>query len=138
VSAAPGSRRWTAPRRRGPAALSEQLLTASVLLLLHDGPATSEEVCDGLAPFGLHEHPDALQRRLESMEEVGLVFSTWGPAASAPERHTFHIAPEGMQWLRHAAGALETTEFFLGAFVARCAERCLTQTSQGRSPPGCS
>jgi DNA-binding PadR family transcriptional regulator len=119
-----------------PAALSEQLLTASVLLLLHDSPATSEDVCAELAPFGLHEQQTALQRRLESMEDAGLVFSTWGPAASAPERHTFHIAPEGMQWLRHAAGELESTEFFLGAFVARCAERCLTQTSHGRSRPG--
>ena len=70
------------------------------------------------------------------MEDVGLVFSTWGPAANSPERHTFHIAPDGMQWLRHASGELETTESFLGAFVARCAEHGLTPTSQGPSRPG--
>jgi DNA-binding PadR family transcriptional regulator len=71
------------------------------------------------------------------MEDAGLVFSTWGPFASSPERHTFHIASDGMQWLRHTADDLQSTEFFLGAFVARCGERCLTPASPGRSRPNC-
>lgn len=106
------------------------MLTASVLLLLNDTPATSQDVCDGLAALGLHQHPASLQRRLESMEDVGLVFSTWGPSVGTPERHTFHIASDGTQWLRHAARELQSTELVLGAFVARCAEHCLTPPSR--------
>ena len=133
MSAAPRPRRACGPHRpvgHGPADLYEHVLTASVLLLVHDTHATSRDVCDGLAALGLHQHPASLQRRLESMEDVGLVFSTWGPSADSPERHTFHIASDGTQWLRHATRELQSAELFLGAFVSRCAEHCLTPPSR--------
>ena len=131
---------WSRPPRRGTESnrlcrrggshddLLEHLLTAYALLLLHETPASSQELHDRLAALGFHEDPARLQRRLEAMEDLGLLFSTWGQSANAPERHTFHIAPEGTQWLRRAANELQRTEGFLGAFVARCGERFVAPT----------
>jgi DNA-binding PadR family transcriptional regulator len=102
--------------------LLEHLRTGCILLLLHETAACSVQLHSALAGLRLHEDPAALQCALEAMEDTGLVFSTWGPAATVPRRHTFHIAPAGDQWLRHAASDLRSTEGFLGAFVARCGE----------------
>jgi DNA-binding PadR family transcriptional regulator len=126
-------RRATASDRRGWRGANqdeflEHLLTACVLLLLHETPASSRGLHDGLADLGFDEDPARLQHTLEAMEDLGLLFSTWGQSANAPERHTFHVAPEGRQWLRQAASELQSTEGFLGAFVARCREHFLTTT----------
>jgi DNA-binding PadR family transcriptional regulator len=103
--------------------LLEHLLTACVLLLLHETSASCAQLHDALTALRLQEDPAVLQATLEAMEDTGLIFSTWGPFATAPRRHTFHIAAAGRQWLRHAAGELQSAEGFLGAFVARCGER---------------
>jgi DNA-binding PadR family transcriptional regulator len=104
-------------------ALVAHLLTACVLLLLYETPATSAELHTALAALRLHEDPTVLQFRLEAMEDNGLVYATWGPSATAPERHTFHIADAGLQWLQMAADELRHTNGFLGSFVARYEER---------------
>jgi DNA-binding PadR family transcriptional regulator len=103
--------------------LFAHLLRACVLLLLYETPASSAQLHDALGSLRLHEDPAVLQETLEAMEDIGLVFSTWGPHATAPERHTFHIAPAGTQWLQVAADELQSTKGFLGSFLARCEER---------------
>jgi DNA-binding PadR family transcriptional regulator len=108
-------------------ALLAHLLTACVLLLLYETPATSAELQRALAALRLHEDPAVLQFRLEAMEDSGLVYATWGPGATAPERHTFHIADAGTQWLQHASDELRSTNGFLGSFVARYGERFVAQ-----------
>ncbi len=105
--------------------LREHLVTACVLVLLHETPATSAQLEGALAALRLRDWPGGLQRVLETMEEDGYVFSTWGPPPAGRQRHTFHIAPLGTQWLCEAAGELQQHEGFLGAFVARCGERLL-------------
>jgi DNA-binding PadR family transcriptional regulator len=106
--------------------LLAHLLTACVLLLLYEAPASSAQLHEALPALRLHEDPAVLQGTLEAMEDAGLVFSTWGPRATAPERHTFHIAPAGTQWLQASAEELQSTKGFLGSFVARCEERFVT------------
>jgi DNA-binding PadR family transcriptional regulator len=103
--------------------LLEQLVISCVLLLLHETPASSEELHEALAALRLNRDREVIQGTLELMEDAGLVFSTWGASATAPGRHTFHIAPAGSQWLVNATARLRSTEGFLGAFVARCGER---------------
>lgn len=104
-------------------ALLAHLLTACVLLLLYETPATSAELHGALTALRLHEDPAVLRFRLEAMADNGLVYSTWGPGASAPEKHTFHIAEPGLEWLQMAADELRSTKGFLGSFVARYEER---------------
>jgi hypothetical protein len=104
-------------------ALLAHLLTACVLLLLYETPATSDELHAALAALRLHEDPAGLQFRLEAMEDSALVYSTWGAGAAAPGHHTFHIAAAGLQWLQMAADELRSTNGFLGSFVARYEER---------------
>jgi DNA-binding PadR family transcriptional regulator len=104
-------------------ALVAHLLTACVLLLLYETPASSAELHSALAALRLHEAPDVLQLRLEAMEDSGLVYATWGPGATAPDKHTFHIAGAGVQWLTLASDELRSTSGFLGSFVARFQER---------------
>jgi DNA-binding PadR family transcriptional regulator len=104
-------------------ALLAHLLTACVLLLLYETPATCEELHSALAALRLHEDPAVLQFRLAAMEDSGLVYATWGPRATTPERHTFHIAEPGLRWLELAADELRSTNGFLGSFVARYEER---------------
>jgi DNA-binding PadR family transcriptional regulator len=103
--------------------LLEQLVISCVLLLLHETPASSDELHDALSALRLNRDRAVIQGTLELMEDAGLVFSTWGASARAPGRHTFHIAPAGSQWLVKATARLRSTEGFLGAFVARCGER---------------
>jgi DNA-binding PadR family transcriptional regulator len=121
----------------GDDALLAHLLTACVLLLLYETPATSGELHSALAALRLHEDPAVLQFRLAAMEDSGLVYATWGPGATAPERHTFHIAEDGLRWLQLAADELRSTKGFLGSFVARYEERFVAGASgasgQGRS-----
>lgn len=103
--------------------LLEHLLTACILLLLVETPASSARLHVALGALRLQEDAGAVQLTLEAMEDMGLVFSTWGPAATTPRRHTFHIAPAGDQWLHDATSELQCSRGFLGAFVARCGER---------------
>ena len=128
MSAASGSA-WTSltGRRELPETQDDELLAlllrACVLLLLYETPASSTQLHDALGALRLNEDPAVLQETLEAMEDIGLVFSTWGPHATAPERHTFHIAPAGTQWLQVAADELQNTKGLLGSFLARCEER---------------
>jgi|GEM_PF-5586572 len=133
MSASPHARRTGArdhDRRRAVAEhedLHSHLVSSCVLLLLVERPASSLQLHEALGALRLSEDPLlALQCALEVMEETGLVFSTWGPGASCPDRHTFHITPAGSLWLRHAIPQLRTAEGILGAFVARCSERFVT------------
>ena len=93
------------------------LLTGCVLLLLHETSATRAQLEDALAAVRWRAYPVSLQRVLETMQDDGLVFSTAGP--------TLHIAPAGTRWLCEAAGELQRSEGFLGAFLARCGERLI-------------
>jgi hypothetical protein len=95
--------------------LLQHLLTGCVLLLLHETSATRAQLDDALAAVRLHDYSVSMQRVLETMERDGLVFSTSGPM--------LHIAPAGTRWLCEAAGELQRSEGFLGAFLARCGER---------------
>ena len=94
--------------------LLEHLLTGCVLLLLHETSATPAQLEDALAAAPLREYLASLQPVLDAMEGDGLVFSTSGP--------TLHIASAGTRWLCNAAGELQRSEGFLGAFLARCGE----------------
>lgn len=116
--------RWE-PQEEFEEDLLAHLLSACILLLLVETPASSEQLRVALGALRLHEDPGVVQRTLEAMEDVGLVFSTWGAAATTPRRHTFHIAAAGSQWLHDATDELQCSEGFLGAFIARCGERLL-------------
>ena len=111
-----------------PADLSTHLLQAFVVLELQHAPAARAELHERLAPLGLELGLGELQGLLEAMEAAGLLFSTWGPQAAEPHRHTFHVAPQGSDWLSHAIGALHDAEAYVGAFVARYKERFVSPT----------
>ena len=103
--------------------LAERLLRACILLELQETPASSMGLHERLAPFGFELRIAELQRLLEAMEIAGLLVSTWGPHASEPHHHTFHVLPAGSRWLRGAVRELYDAEGFVGAFVARYQER---------------
>lgn len=131
MTASSSSRRTGFARPRSqpaapPGDLSAHLLRACVVLELEDAPADSAALHARLAPLGLEIDVAGLQGLLEAMEGAGLLFSTWGPQVGEPHRHTFHITPEGSQWLSHAVGTLRDAEAAVGTFVARYTERFIS------------
>ena len=106
--------------------LAEHLLRACIVLELQRAPSSSAQLRRRLEPFSMDGETGDLQGLLEAMEGAGLLFSTWGPHASEPERHTFHVTPAGSEWLSSAVRDLHDSEAFVGVFVARYQERFVT------------
>ncbi len=84
-------------------------LRPCLLLLLGEEPTYGYELRDKLAPLSLaHWDPGTVYRTLNTMEDDGLVRSTWERSAEGPRRRRYEITPAGSSvldaWARELCG----------------------------------
>jgi DNA-binding PadR family transcriptional regulator len=108
----------------GAAALYDRLVRVSLLLLLLDGPASSEDLRAGLRPLGLMQTVAAVEAALDELAAAGSVHGAQEPSADGRHARVYAMTADGGIWLRDAMTELRRTEVVLGGFLARCGE-CL-------------
>jgi PadR family transcriptional regulator PadR len=95
-------------------------LRPCLLLLLAEGTSHGYELYERVAELGLDRlDPGRLYRCLRSMDEDGLVTSTWEPSASGPARRTYALTQEGRDWLHVLSGSLVEVSRMLDSYRTR-------------------
>jgi PadR family transcriptional regulator, regulatory protein PadR len=94
-----------------------------VLLLLGEEPTYGYELREKLAPFSLgHWDPGTVYRTLNTMEDDGLVRSTWERSAEGPRRRRYEITPAGSAvldaWARELCGMRDMIIGFIERYEA--------------------
>jgi PadR family transcriptional regulator PadR len=84
-------------------------LRPCVLLLLGEEPTYGYELREKLAPLSFgHWDPGTVYRTLNTMEDDGLVHSTWERSAEGPRRRRYEITSAGSvvldEWARELCG----------------------------------
>lgn len=99
---------------------ARSLLRPAILLLLKERASHGYELVSRLGDLGL-EVPDfgGLYRALRTMEEEGLVSSSWGTPARGPARRVYALTPEGEDQLRESAPALVQQRRAIGGLLDR-------------------
>jgi PadR family transcriptional regulator PadR len=103
-----------------PTGLPRSYLRPCLLLLLAEGTSHGYELLDQVGALGLDRvDPGGLYRSLRSMEQEGLVRSTWEPSTSGPARRTYELTDEGADWLHVMAGSLQDVARSLASYRRR-------------------
>ena len=113
------SRTWDADGRRWVvSARVERFFEPAVLLALRDGPAHGYELVDEMGSWGDDYVVDSgnLYRMLRSLEDEGLVRSTWSDSDRGAARRVYALEPKGARVLEAWAEALTATEAVLHRF----------------------
>ncbi len=100
--------------------LPRNFVRPCLLLLIAEAPAHGYDLLEKLAELGLVRiDPGGLYRALRAMEQEGLVRSWWEPSETGPDRRTYNLTAEGLDWLHAWAGSLREMKRLLGIFLAR-------------------
>ncbi len=115
-------------------------LRPCVLLLLGEEPTYGYELREKLAPLSLgHWDPGTVYRTLNTMEDDGLVRSTWERSAEGPRRRRYEITPVGTamldDWARELCGMRDMIIDFIDRYEADHHERAPV-TATGRVTAG--
>lgn len=103
-----------------PVGLPRNYLRPCLLLLLAEGTAHGYELLDQVSALGLGPvDPGGLYRCLRSMDEEGLVRSTWEPSTSGPARRNYELTNDGRDWLHVVAGSLAEVARSLATYRRR-------------------
>jgi len=95
-------------------------LRPCLLLLLAEGTSHGYELLDQVAQMGLGKvDPGGVYRCLRSMDEDGLVRSTWQPSTAGPARRTYALTDEGRDWLHAVASSLADVQRALEGYHHR-------------------
>jgi PadR family transcriptional regulator, regulatory protein PadR len=103
-----------------PSGLPSNYMKACALLLLSEAPAHGYQLLvrmSAVAPIGFDL--GALYRVLRTMEEDGLVGSTWEESALGPDRRVYHVTDRGRQTLHAEADALDDVRRHMATFIRR-------------------
>ncbi len=98
-------------------------LRPCVLLLLGEEPTYGYELREKLAPLSFgHWDPGTVYRTLNTMEDDGLVRSTWERSAEGPRRRRYEITPAGStvldDWARELCGMRDMIIDFIDRYEA--------------------
>lgn len=100
--------------------LPRNFVRPCLLLLIAESPAHGYDLLEQLAELGLVRiDPGGLYRALRAMEQEGLVRSWWEPSETGPDRRTYNLTAEGLDWLHAWAGSLREMKRLLGTFLGR-------------------
>ena len=99
--------------------------TLILLLLLRDGSTHGYDLAETLGDVVPGERIDLgnLYRLLRSLEEEGIVTSTWRDDLPGRSKRTYDLTPEGERLLDTWAEALRTAQNQIAAFLQRYDER---------------
>jgi PadR family transcriptional regulator PadR len=119
----PRSRHFAGGRWRVRARV-ERFVEPAVLLLLEEQPAHGYELLDHLPDMLEGERVDLgnLYRILRSLEDEGLVRSSWDASTPGPAKRRYEITSEGRRVLMTWVEALEDARTRIGRFLERFAE----------------
>jgi PadR family transcriptional regulator PadR len=112
--------------------LPKNFLRPCLLLLLHESPAHGYDLRERLRPLGFNrDDPGRLYRALRTLEEAGLVSSTWQASAGGPDRRTYELTPAGEERLMEAVAELEAMNEVLDRFLLRCVDSAAADGPHG-------
>jgi PadR family transcriptional regulator, regulatory protein PadR len=103
-----------------PSGLPSNYLKACSLLLISEAPAHGYQLLarlSAVAPIGFDL--GALYRVLRTMEDDGLVVSTWEESALGPDRRVYAITGRGRQALDAEAEVLDEVLLHMATFIRR-------------------
>ncbi len=115
------------PTDTSPPDLPEDFWHALVLALLNEAPSSRHELRDQLCRMGVPDNGHGVERALRELEHRGLVYAG-DDAAMRCSAGTYRLTRDGSERLGDAVLDLRGTEVLLGRFLARCAERLVTDT----------
>lgn len=118
------SRRRVGPGRWHVRARLERFTEPAVLLVLRDTPGHGYELLEQLQTLMPNERIDMgnLYRILRSLEQEGLVTSTWDEEAPGPAKRIYVITQSGRRVLAQWVEAFKKIEQQIAAFFKRYAE----------------
>lgn len=98
-------------------------LRPCVLLLLGEEPTYGYELREKLAPLSMGSwDPGTVYRTLNTMEDDGLVHSTWERSAEGPRRRRYEITRDGSAvldaWARELCGMRDRIVDFIDRYEA--------------------
>jgi PadR family transcriptional regulator PadR len=106
-----------------PQAMPRNFLRPAILLLLREQRAHGYDLLERLRPLGfVRDDPGRLYRALRSLEQEGLVQSTWEQSAAGPDRRMYKLTRSGVEELHVAAKALVDARETVDVFLTRYAE----------------
>lgn len=100
-----------------PPRLRKDLLSAWLLLLIHQQPRHGYDIRAQLRARGYDAEPSGLYRVLREMEDEGLIVSRWAEGASGPQRRVYELMPKGREELHESASALARARSAQTAFL---------------------
>jgi poly-beta-hydroxybutyrate-responsive repressor len=104
-------------------ALPRNFLRPAVLLLLREEAAHGYDLLERLQPLGFRRaDPGGLYRALRTLEDEGLVRSSWEPSGTGPDRRMYEITRAGAEELHRLTSALESGREALDTFLSRYSE----------------
>ena len=117
-------RRRVGPGRWQVRARLERFVEPAVLLVLRDSPGHGYELLEQLSTLMPNERIDMgnLYRILRSLEQEGLVSSTWDADAPGPAKRIYVITPSGRRVLSQWVESFKKIEQQIAAFTARYAQ----------------
>lgn len=101
-----------------PAGTPKNFLRPCTLLLLDEQPAYGYELRGRLRPFVGCE-TGAIYRTLNTMEDEGLVRSSWERSATGPRRRRYELTDDGREMLSSWAAELRALSQLIGGFLDR-------------------
>ena len=121
VDRQPRCRCRVAPGRFEVRARIERFAEPAVLLLLAEGESHGYQLAEDLEELLDEGRVDFgnLYRLLRSLEEEGLVASTWSEEAPGPQKRVYELTGEGAALLDAWAASLRARRERLGALLAR-------------------
>jgi len=101
--------------------LPKNFLRPCLLLLLRESPSHGYDLRERLRPLGFsRDDPGRLYRALRTLEDAGLVRSSWQTSSGGPDRRTYELTDAGEERLRDAATELKAMSEVLDTFLCRC------------------
>lgn len=97
----------------------ERFIEPAILLLLRGGPAHGYELADGLSGYESDDRIDHgnLYRLLHSLEEEGILTSTWDSEDQGRAKRTYALTADGYALLDTWVGALRVINRQIGRFL---------------------
>ncbi len=110
--------------------LPRNFLRPCLLLLIAESPAHGYDLLERLPALGYRQvDPGGLYRALRSMEQEGLVASSWEPPGAGPPRRRYALTHEGLDWLHLWASTVRETRRVTGLFLGRYGDAASTAES---------
>ncbi len=102
----------------------KELVTAWLLVLLHDGPTHGYKLCRALRTRRLDIDASAVYRQLRKLEDDGWISSRWMRPLAGPRRRVYRLTRAGERELDELAARIVAVRDFHDEFVEAHEQVC--------------